>query len=210
MVGAPELTGWAGLFRTAFERSANPMLLLQIDRVIVDVNQAVLDLLGYARDQLIGRRSTSLAVPRYMRQVEADWTELVRTGRVTGDRHMMRSDGEEVHVHYAAHMATVTERELVLWVVLPDEPGTIPASRDGGRAEGALTPREREVVSEIAMGLRVHEIARRLFVSPSTVRTHVRNAMAKTGARSQAQLVAIALSECLLDPDCVHRSDGKS
>jgi DNA-binding CsgD family transcriptional regulator len=41
--------------------------------------------------------------------------------------------------------------------------------------------------------------ARRCTFAPDTVRAHVRNAMAKTGARTRAQLIAIALTEGLID-----------
>ena len=43
------------------------------------------------------------------------------------------------------------------------------------------------------------EICDELHIAPDTVRAHVRNAMAKTGARTRAQLIAIALSDGLLD-----------
>jgi DNA-binding CsgD family transcriptional regulator len=43
------------------------------------------------------------------------------------------------------------------------------------------------------------EICTDLHIAPDTVRAHVRNAMAQTGARTRAQLVAIALSDGLLD-----------
>ena len=62
------------------------------------------------------------------------------------------------------------------------------------------TRRELEVISRIAMGYRVHEIAAELFISPATVQTHVRKAMVKLGTRSQAQLVARAIATGLLDP----------
>ena len=42
------------------------------------------------------------------------------------------------------------------------------------------------------------EIADELHLSHDTVRTHIRNAMAKTGARSRAHLVAKALGEGLV------------
>ena len=38
-----------------------------------------------------------------------------------------------------------------------------------------------------------HGIAQTLHVSPSTVRTHVRNSMTKLGAHTRAQLVAVAM-----------------
>ena len=55
-----------------------------------------------------------------------------------------------------------------------------------------LTPREREVVALIATGLSNSEIAGRLFVSQSTVKTHANRAMMKLGARDRAQLVVFA------------------
>jgi putative two-component system response regulator len=55
-----------------------------------------------------------------------------------------------------------------------------------------LTPREREVVSLLAEGLNGEEIAERLFLSNTTVRTHVRNAMERLGARTRAHLIALA------------------
>jgi DNA-binding NarL/FixJ family response regulator len=55
-----------------------------------------------------------------------------------------------------------------------------------------LTPREREVVALIATGLSNSEIAGRLHVSQSTVKTHANRAMMKVGARDRAQLVVFA------------------
>ncbi|WP_105567846.1 response regulator transcription factor [Microbacterium halophytorum] len=54
----------------------------------------------------------------------------------------------------------------------------------------ALTPRELEMVSLAARGSSNDEIARELFLSPFTVKTHVNRAMAKLAARDRAQLVA--------------------
>jgi DNA-binding CsgD family transcriptional regulator len=67
-----------------------------------------------------------------------------------------------------------------------------------------LTARELEVVAGIGMGKRSREVADALVISPATARTHVRNAMTKLGARSQAQLVAIALAAGMLDPEQVN------
>lgn len=55
-----------------------------------------------------------------------------------------------------------------------------------------LTAREREVVALIATGLSNEEIAGRIYVSPSTVKTHVARAMMKLRARDRAQLVVFA------------------
>jgi DNA-binding CsgD family transcriptional regulator len=64
--------------------------------------------------------------------------------------------------------------------------------RDWERAS-RLTPREREVLTMQADGQTVSEIAEQLVLSQLTVRTHVRNAKEKLGARTNAHAVAIVL-----------------
>lgn len=61
-----------------------------------------------------------------------------------------------------------------------------------------LTFREKEVVDLIAEGLTTQGIAKKLYISEHTARSHVRNAMEKVGARTRAQLVALVI--------CDHRS----
>jgi DNA-binding NarL/FixJ family response regulator len=63
-----------------------------------------------------------------------------------------------------------------------------------------LTAREREVVSLIATGLSNEEIARQIYVSLSTVKTHATRAMTKLGARDRAQLVVYAYQAGLVRP----------
>jgi DNA-binding NarL/FixJ family response regulator len=70
--------------------------------------------------------------------------------------------------------------------------------RIAGLAE--LTAREREVVTLIAAGLSNEEIAARLYVSGSTVKTHAGRAMMKLSARDRAQLVVFAYETGLAQP----------
>jgi DNA-binding NarL/FixJ family response regulator len=65
----------------------------------------------------------------------------------------------------------------------PARPASLP---DG------LTGREAEVLGLIAAGCSNTEIARRLFVSEATVKTHVNHIFAKTGSRDRAQAVGYA------------------
>jgi DNA-binding CsgD family transcriptional regulator len=62
---------------------------------------------------------------------------------------------------------------------------TAPAS--DGRLPESLSERELEVLALIAAGKSNKEIAARLFVSTSTVKTHVNNLYRKLGARSRTQ-----------------------
>jgi DNA-binding CsgD family transcriptional regulator len=63
----------------------------------------------------------------------------------------------------------------------------------GNRHRTPLTRREREVLGLLAGGMSGAQIAAELFLSPETVRTHIRNAMGKLGASTRSQAVALAL-----------------
>ena len=55
--------------------------------------------------------------------------------------------------------------------------------------EELLTPREMEVLNLIARGMKNPEIARALFISPSTTKVHVRHVLEKLGVRTRAEAV---------------------
>src|ERR1700683_2914013 len=56
---------------------------------------------------------------------------------------------------------------------------------------GGLTPREAEVAALVTRGCTDRDIARILGIGFGTVRTHITNAMAKTGCANRAELAAI-------------------
>jgi DNA-binding NarL/FixJ family response regulator len=62
-----------------------------------------------------------------------------------------------------------------------------------------LSPREREVLGLLAGGMTGEQAAADLSLSAETVRTHVRNAMEKLGARTRAHAIALAMREGELD-----------
>ncbi len=64
-----------------------------------------------------------------------------------------------------------------------------------------LTAREREVLSLLAAGLDNDGIARSLYVSPETARTHVRNLLRKLGLHSRADAALLALRSGFGQPD---------
>ena len=61
-----------------------------------------------------------------------------------------------------------------------------------------LTPRECEILALVADGLTNDRVATALGISPETVQSHVRNAMAKLEADSRTQAVATALRQSLI------------
>ncbi|MCW2991471.1 MAG: response regulator transcription factor [Solirubrobacterales bacterium] len=103
---------------------------------------------------------------------------------------------------FAARHAVIGGRRRAVYVVCEDTPGEFTGVRPPDHAP--LTEREREVVIAIALGATSREIADKLTVSVETVRTHVRNAMGKYGARTRAHLVAMAISDAELLPELPH------
>jgi DNA-binding NarL/FixJ family response regulator len=63
-----------------------------------------------------------------------------------------------------------------------------------------LTPREREILIEVAQGRSNAEIAERLFLTESTIKTHIRRILPKLGLRDRVQAVVFAYETKLIQP----------
>jgi len=70
--------------------------------------------------------------------------------------------------------------------------------RGGAKAVPTLTRRQVEILGLVARGLSNGAIARRLGLSPYTVRNHLQNALRKLGVRSKPQAVAFAVRHGLI------------
>ncbi|MCI1019601.1 response regulator transcription factor [Microbacterium sp. C5A9] len=113
-------------------------------------------------------------------------------------RHEMISAIRAIHRGDAALAPRITrmllEHVTPGWGAVSAEPAPVV---DDPTAE--LTDRERDVFLEIARGLTNAEIAQELFVSESTVKTHVGRVLAKLGARDRIHLVILAHRLGLVD-----------
>jgi DNA-binding NarL/FixJ family response regulator len=94
---------------------------------------------------------------------------------------------------------SVTRRLLSQFVQhLPDPNHKTPG--DAAARVESLTPRERELLVEVARGLSNAEIADRLVLSEATVKTHIGRILAKLGLRDRVQIVVFAYETGLVRP----------
>jgi DNA-binding NarL/FixJ family response regulator len=100
-----------------------------------------------------------------------------------------------------AVMAPATMRRMLEQMrdgaVVPGAAAPEPADPRQEEALAALTDREREVLALIAEGLNNTEISERLYLSESTVKTHVGRVLFKLGLRDRIHAVIFAKEQGL-------------
>jgi PAS domain S-box-containing protein len=184
--------GWEQLFWRVFERSTTAMTLTDEHNVIAAINEAACEWLGAPREEIIGTRGARFLTPQEQAALAAERRELWETGELVMQRTVIRPDGSVIRIQSASRTVEIGGRRIALSVWLAVE-----FEDEAARAAqlGELTPREREVLALVALGHTSAQIAEQLVISSETVRTHVQHAMAKTGARTRAQLVAMVLTD---------------
>ncbi|MDX3575555.1 MULTISPECIES: response regulator transcription factor [unclassified Streptomyces] len=109
------------------------------------------------------------------------------------------ADGVRVVAAGEALLApSVTRRLITEFSKLSDTPGSVRAAVQA--SYGDLTERETEVLVLIAQGLSNSEIAERLVVAESTIKTHVSRILVKLGLRDRTQAAVFAYEARLVTP----------
>lgn len=104
-------------------------------------------------------------------------------------------------VHAGDSVIAASSTRRLLQHVAPMLRGATPAGANADdRALAELTPREREVLVQMALGASNTEIAAHFVVSEATVKTHVGRVLAKTGSRDRVQAVVLAYRTGLVQP----------
>ncbi|MET0526242.1 MAG: response regulator transcription factor [Nocardioides sp.] len=157
------------------------------DIVLMDVRMPRVD--GIAATRLLGEFDGGGPAVIVVTTFEND--DHVYDALVAGARGFLlkRSAAED----FVNAIRTVHAGESVLFprairaLVVPDR-----RRDDSALADAALTEREQEVLRLVAQGLSNAEIATELFLGLETVKTHVRNLLAKLGVRDRVQAVVRA------------------
>lgn len=169
-----EVVGSAGTTREALEVIA----ALRPDVAIVDIHLGADDGL-----ELIGRALALDPWAGFVVYTGSDDPEQLERAVASGARGLV------------AKTAPRDELVAVVRTVAQGGVQVAPSLRHAPRGLGrpVLSPREREILELLAVGRTSEQVAGDLYLSNETVRTHMRNAMRKLGARTRAQAVAQAM-----------------
>jgi DNA-binding NarL/FixJ family response regulator len=183
-----EVVGEAADGRQAIDSAAR----LRPDVVLMDVRMPQLDGIAATR-AIVG--ADRAAPPRVLILTTFDLDEYVYDSLAAGASGFLLKDvGPEqlvaairVVARGDALLAPSVTRRLIDELVQAGRRKVAPPSE-----LGSLTPRELEVLGLVAEGLANSEIAARLFVEETTVKTHVSRLLAKLGLRDRVQAVILA------------------
>jgi DNA-binding CsgD family transcriptional regulator len=170
------------------------LLAADDDRRILRVNARWCDLTGYEAEAAKEMRLDELLAPESRPGIEMRWGDLLGAGLATARIVILRPDHVRVAVRYGAFAHVMRGVNVAAYLA---EPGQDTRALRPARARraGQLTRREQESLRLVAMGMTTTGAAEQLGISPETVRTHVRNAMNKLGARTRAQAIAVAMRD---------------
>ena len=169
------------------------------DVVLLDIRMPNLDGLGAARQILASASNRA----RVIMLTTFDLDEYVYDALKAGATGFLRKDAPPERLLTFVRSAgegdalldpTITRRLIERFA--PQQPSGAQAA--GKLAE--LTPREIEVLSQVARGHSNAEIAADMYLSEATVKTHVSRILAKLDLRDRVQAVVLAYEEGLVQP----------
>jgi PAS domain S-box-containing protein len=196
-------SGSKSVWTDAIDAAPVAIFVADADMRYIAVNATACELVGYTRDELLRMTVTDIA---HSGHATVLYEEMVETGWQAGIIPLRHKDGGTIIVRYyasaipdrdpAAYVSVVVPRRTIPAGVSPQE-----AAARGPRMRGGDQPtaREVEILELVADGLDNDEIARRLFVSVDTVKSHVRRLIQRLGARNRTHAVAVALRRNLID-----------
>jgi DNA-binding CsgD family transcriptional regulator len=167
-------------------------------RRFVSVNRSAARLYRTPVEKLLRSRLDDFS-PREHYGILVDlWAKFERDGTQWGHYELMRGDGTRTMVEYRACRDFAEGQHLIAVREIAGRAG-LEGQLWARRARMGLTPRELQVLQLVAEGRPAPEIADALFVSPGTVKTHLKNIYGKLGTRDRASAVAEALRRGLIE-----------
>lgn len=159
----------------------------EIDVLLMDIQMPVLD--GYAASKIIKELHPEVKIVILSMHNERAFVEKLYAVGIAG--YLLKSAGKEEIVHAIEKVAAdglYYSAEITATLLSQN------TNKSTSITVSQLTKREKEVLSYISQGNTNPEIARKLFLSTDTIKTHRKNMMRKLNVNNTAGLVKYALS----------------
>jgi DNA-binding CsgD family transcriptional regulator len=195
--------------RAVFYRSPIPMVMVDHRRRYVEVNRPARLMKRSSLAEMRRLTIDDLTPPDARPMLEEIWARMLDTGCAAGRGELPAVRGDDLPLRDPpGERGGSGSLEVVYWAMADALPGLhllVFAPTDWCKDEvdeadasvdpqvEPLTPREREVLELAAEGFSGPSIAKRLGVSPTTIKTHSSNIYEKMGVSSRAAAVAMGL-----------------
>lgn len=195
--------GRAREFKRALHRLQVPMVTVANDRRVLDANLGARFLLHLTLGELRRRRLDDLISPGEAVRLPGLWEQLLERGELLGFHELCTSTELGLPIVVVAVANVLPGEHLLAIAPAAWEAGELLETQAPApsRRTGVLSGREQEVLELIATGSSLREIGEQLAISEATVRTHLRNANEKLGARNRPHAVGLALTLGLIGPE---------
>lgn len=161
------------------------------DRHYLRANEAATRVLGAPLAAIIGRRIDDFTLPEHLSELNRLWAQFRRVGSLEGVYMVAQGSGSLQPIRFKARWNFGPREHLIVALETALAPGP-------DLAAPRLTGRELEILGLAADGCTNLDIARRLVLSPATVKTHLQNAYRKLEVPDRASAVALALRAGLI------------
>ena len=188
--------GRANELRRRFDHSLIPMVLVDQERWHLDANPAARLFMRSTLAEMVALRIDDLTPAENLPDLERFWDVLGEEGSVGGDYVARTPDGASVPITFFGSANMLPGVHLFLYLPADWAEDELERAIESGQAPatpGTLSERERDVLELVASGADIEQIARELVLSPNTVKTHLRNAIRRMGARNRAHAIALAI-----------------
>ena len=176
------------------------MLIVDNERRYTEANAPTRLIFRMSLRELRQYRIDDLTAESDLPRLEEAWAELRELGSVSGRYFVTFRDASTLSVFFAALENVLPGQHLIVFMPA-DWPGDEleeMSPEPVEEARGPISPRQLDVLRQVALGSNASEIAAELSISEATVRTHVKNLLERLGAHNRAHAVAIAMTSGLL------------